>query len=106
MTSSLESQPTTAPLTPAMSDEFNVCGVLVQARPERQGAVETALAAMAGVEIHEKAEDGRLIITVEDTNEAWASETLAGVHKIEGVIAASLVYHHRDTEPPSEESQP
>jgi len=90
---------------PGAPQEFNICGILVQARPERQAAVEAALACMAGVEIHEKAEDGRLVITVEDTKDIWASETLAGVHKIEGVIAASLVYHHRDSEPPSEEQQ-
>lgn len=92
--------------TVVASPEYNICGVLVQARPERQKAVEASLAVMPGVEIHEKAADGRLIITVEDTDQAWASETLANVHKIKGVIAASLVYHHRDTEPGSEELQP
>jgi periplasmic nitrate reductase NapD len=83
--------------------EFNICGVLVQARPERQLDVEAALAELPGVEIHQKAQDGRLIVTVEDTDQVWASETLANVHKIKGVIAASLVYHHRDTDQGSEE---
>jgi nitrate reductase NapD len=86
--------------------EFNICGVLVQARPEKQIDVETALAKLPGVEIHQKAEDGRLIVTVEDTDQVWASETLANVHKIKGVIAASLVYHHRDTDQRSEELEP
>lgn len=86
--------------------EFNMCGVLVQARPEKQTAVEDALATLPGVEVHEKAADGRLIVTVEDTEDIWASETLANVHKIKGVIAASLVYHQQETEPASEERQP
>ncbi|MCC7167588.1 MAG: chaperone NapD [Rhodospirillales bacterium] len=74
----------------------NICGVLIHARPERLDAVRRALGNLAGVEIHQEAPDGRLVVTVEDTPTSWAAETIKRFHEIEGVLSAALVYHHCD----------
>ena len=75
---------------------MNVCGVLVHAHPDRLAAVESGCAAIAGVEVHGRAPHGRLILTVEDTEETRAADTLADLNKVPGVIAAALVYHEFD----------
>lgn len=87
------------------SEELNICGVLVHARPEHVAGVGAALAALPGVEVHRHTGDGRLIITIEDTPRRMASETLADVHKLDGVLSASLVYHQTDPGTPLEETQ-
>jgi nitrate reductase NapD len=52
------------------------------------------LKGLPGVEIHAETPDGRFIITVEDTAEANAGETLLALHRIDDVLAAALVSHY------------
>ncbi len=72
----------------------NVCGILVHAMPERFDSVLAALGAIAGVEVHHTAEGGRIVVTAEDTPESLALDQLSAIHRIPGVVAAALVYHH------------
>ncbi len=76
--------------------ENNICGILVATRPERAESVGAALAELPGVEVHHATEDGRLIVTVEDTEAGWAGQTITRFYEIEGVISAALVYHHSE----------
>ena len=73
---------------------MNICGVLVHAVPDRVDEVAAALARLPGVELHGRADAGRLIVTVEDTADGAASDALARIHALPGVVAAALVYHH------------
>lgn len=82
---------------PAPSAGEHICGVLVRARPERIEVAVAGLARLPGVEVHERTADGRLVVTVEDTPESTAADTLHKLHGVDGVIAASLVYHYHDT---------
>ena len=77
-----------------LADEFNICGVLVQPKPGGLDDVIGALSALPGLEIHERAGDGQLVVTIEDTATDPASETLSRVFGVDGVLNASLVYHH------------
>lgn len=79
------------------ADDGHICGVLVQARPERMDLVRAGLTALPGVEVHHATDDGRLIVTVEDTEDAITGDTLHKLHTVQGVISASLVYHYHDT---------
>lgn len=76
----------------------NICGVLLHARPDRLGAVEAALSALPGVEIHAASDEGKLVVVVEDTAESLASATINRIHDIKGVLSVALVYHHFDSE--------
>lgn len=73
---------------------MNICGVLVRANPVKLDAVVLALGGLPGVEIHETADGGRLVVTVEDTAVSTAFDTMTSIHRLEGIVAASLVYHH------------
>lgn len=82
-------------LNPA--DLGHVCGVLVQIRPERLDQVRLGLGALPGVEIHHATDDGRLVVTVEDSDQSSAGDTLHRFHDVAGVVSASLVYHYHDS---------
>ena len=74
---------------------MNLCSVIVHARPEKIGQVETNLIQLPGVEIHGRAEDeGKLIVTVEDAEQVTAADTMMSFNDIDGVISAILVYHY------------
>jgi len=78
--------------------EFNICGVFIQTTPGRLNDVECALAQTPGIDIHHTEDDGRMVVTIEDTPDKFASETLTNLRSVDGVLSASLVYHHCDTE--------
>ncbi len=73
-----------------------VCGVVVRAWPARSREVERLLAQMAGVEVHAAGEDGRMIVTVEGGSEGEVADAVLALHRLEGVLSASLVYHHHE----------
>ncbi|MCK8464702.1 chaperone NapD [Aliiroseovarius sp. S1339] len=83
---------------------LNICGCLVQTMPEMTGDVAAAINATEGGEVHAH-EDGRIVVTVEDTAEKRASDQIMDMHQIPGVITITLTYHHfeelDDNEPAS-----
>ncbi len=77
---------------------MNVCGVLVHVMPSRCEVVINELRTLDGVEVHDTTEGSRIVVTVEDTKNAAAIDTLTAVHKVDGVVAATLVYHQFEPE--------
>ncbi|MGB3278704.1 MAG: chaperone NapD [Pseudorhodobacter sp.] len=72
---------------------LNICGCLVHTRPERTKEVISALNAFEGGEVHAH-ENGRIVITVEDTATQRASDQIMEMHQIPGVLTITLTYHH------------
>lgn len=89
-----------------MNAEHNVCGVLVHTRPGNVEDVRGRLAALPGVEVHAATAEGRVVVTVEDTPERLAIDTITDIFQTEGVINASLVYQYTDDEDLPQESAP
>ncbi len=84
-----------------MSDGVNIAGVLVHAKTDELDSVRNGLTGLPGVELHRTMDDGRLIVTIEDVPDHSAADTILAVHRIPGVIAAALVYHHFEPDAPS-----
>lgn len=76
---------------------MNICGVLVRVAGGREATTSAALNAIDGVEVHQTADGGRIVITIEDTPSTPAVETLRTVNAVKGVISASLVFHSFET---------
>lgn len=89
-----------------MNTEHNICGVLVHTRPGNVEDVKGRLAALPGVEVHAATDEGRVVVTVEDTPERLAIETISDIFQTVGVINASLVYQYTDDEDLPQESAP
>lgn len=73
---------------------MNICGCLVHIAPASLRAARTQMDAMDGVEVHAETEDGRLVVVVEDTGEALASDIIMALHQVPGVLSLTLNYHH------------
>jgi len=73
---------------------MNICGCLVHVAQPAVTAATEALTAMAGVEVHAATQDGRLVVVVEDTEAAFASDIIMAIHQVPGVISLTLNYHH------------
>ena len=84
-----------------MADELHISSLVVHSRPEREAVIAERLAGMAGLEIHASS-GGKLVITLETATETEVVERLTAIQLLEGVLSATLVFHH--LEPRSEGS--
>ncbi|MDW7774631.1 MAG: chaperone NapD [Desulfobulbaceae bacterium] len=75
---------------------MNISGIVIHARPQELSVLAGKLRDMPGVDVHTATEDGRIIITVEDTPENAPAETLMSVQNLPGVLNASMVYNYCD----------
>ena len=73
---------------------MNICGCLVHVARTGLSEARAAMESIEGVEVHAQSEDGRLVVVVEDTDSAFASDTIMALHQIPGVISLTLNYHH------------
>jgi nitrate reductase NapD len=77
---------------------MNIAGVVVRAHPDHLAVVRRALGEMPGVEVHAANADGRLVVTVEGDNEGALADTFREFNELQGVLSASMVYHHFEPE--------
>jgi nitrate reductase NapD len=75
---------------------MNVSGVLLRANPEKIENVLDTLTELTDVEVHAVTEDGRIILTIEQSDEGKASETFLGLYGLNGVVSTSLVCTYVD----------
>ncbi|EIJ69168.1 MULTISPECIES: chaperone NapD [Pasteurellaceae] len=78
-------------------DNWYVCSLIVQARPEKMEQVKKAILALPGTEIHaEKIEDGKLVVVMEASHQPELANKIDKVKDISGVIVVSLIYNYLD----------
>ncbi len=77
---------------------MNISGLVVHTLPRSLAAVRAALSALPGTAIHAAAEDGRLVVTVEELGGHPLAETVMHIQTMEGVLSASMAYHYCDSE--------
>jgi nitrate reductase NapD len=86
--------------------DYNVCGVLVHARPGHADAVREQLLTLAGVDVHAVTEDHRLVVTVEDHADHYAADTLGLITRTPDVLSAAMIYQHSEALEQSQQEQP
>lgn len=87
-----------------MIDEFHVSSLVVHCRRERADEVATAMGAMDGMEVHGGVLKGKLVVTLETATEGEIVERLNQVQLLDGVLAATLVFHQFEPTHSSEAS--
>jgi len=73
---------------------MNICSCVVHTRPGAGAEVAPRLADLPGVEVHAGTEADKLVVTVEDTDQSLAADTLGSLTRVPGVINAVLIYHY------------
>ena len=77
---------------------MNISSIVVQTHPQNAAVLQGELTGLSGVEVHAANEDGRIVITVEDTPDNAPADTLMNVQNMQGVLSASLIYNYCDDE--------
>ena len=73
---------------------MNVCSCVVHTKPEKAGDVARDLRRLSGVEVHGGEAEGKLVVTVEDTEVSLAADSLSAIGAVKGVINTVLIYHY------------
>jgi nitrate reductase NapD len=76
-----------------MPPEHHLSSLVVHARPERHDDVARQLREM-GCEIHIVSETGKLVVTLEAESSRVLGDTVTAMQLLDGVLAATLVFHH------------
>jgi len=72
---------------------MNISGVLVHAFPEKAAEVSHRLESMEGVEVHANTDEGKIVVTIEKTDDKSVADTLLELQVMPDVLNASMVYH-------------
>jgi nitrate reductase NapD len=81
----------------AESENTEVASVLVQTTPARLDAAEAAIREIAGAEVVQRDERGKLVVVLEPTATETIGANLTRLSLLPDVITATLVYHAHDT---------
>ena len=73
---------------------MTICSLVVYARPEKAAVVERTIADIEGAEVHGASDEGKLVVLLDHPDRSYCSETIMGLHDIDGVISTSLVYEY------------
>ena len=77
-----------------MNSECHISSLVVHSRPDRVQAILETLRTTEGAEVHGGADTGKLIVTLETDTESQVVEHINAIQLLEGVLAATLVFHH------------
>jgi len=80
----------------AAQRESSIASVLVQTKPEHLAAVETALARLAGCELHGRDPRGKLVVVIDAADTGVVGTTLNAIAATPRVLSAALVFHAID----------
>ncbi len=77
---------------------MSISSLVIQTRPENIANVEKALSAMNGVEVHTATNEGQLVVTVDQPDDAKAADTFSKFSEVDGVINTSLIFNYFENE--------
>ena len=77
-----------------MSRECHISSLVVHSHPDRACAILESLNAIEGAEVHGGMETGKLIVTLETETEHQVVERINAIQLLDGVLSATLVFHH------------
>ena len=80
-----------------MPDEVHISSLVVHCRPTQAEAVATRILSMQGMEVHGGIAEGKLVVVLETASEGEIVERLNTVQLLDGVLAATLVFHQFET---------
>jgi nitrate reductase NapD len=72
---------------------MNISGVLVHAYPQKAAAVTRRLEAMEGFEVHANTAEGKIVVTIEKTDDNSMADAMLELQVMPDVLNASMVYH-------------
>lgn len=78
-------------------DELHIASLVVHAVPRRAAQIAEALSAPPEAEVHAVGANGKLVVTLEAASAEAITQRVAAIQRLDGVLAATLVYQCADS---------
>lgn len=75
---------------------LHLCSFVVHVHPRRRARFLQSLSEVQGAELHVLQAEGKGIVTLEACHEDTLARSMETLRGLPGLMALSLVYHHRD----------
>jgi periplasmic nitrate reductase NapD len=82
---------------------MNISSAIVHIAPARLDEACAALSGLPGVEIHARSPEGKVVVTLEDSDTESAANSYVALHGIPGVASVAMVYQYCDDKSDTEE---
>jgi nitrate reductase NapD len=82
---------------------MNISSAIMYIAPARLEEACAALLQLPGVEIHAKTPEGKLVVTIEDSDTNSAADSYVALHNVPGVASVAMVYQYSGSELDNEE---
>ena len=73
---------------------MNISGIYIRTWPAELTMIQQRLNKITGVEVHMTTKNGGLVVTAETDDATTMADTVMSMQHMEGVLSATLVYHH------------
>ncbi len=80
---------------------MSILGVVLRLRPQDLSSVSERLASLPGVELTHRAEEGRLVLVMEDCEQTSAAAQLGAIALWPEILGTSLVYEYSGPDAPA-----
>jgi nitrate reductase NapD len=77
-----------------MSVECHISSLVVHSHPNRVRSIIESIGLIEGAQVHGGMDTGKLIVTLETDTESQVVERINAIQLLDGVLAATLVFHH------------
>jgi periplasmic nitrate reductase NapD len=77
-----------------MADAFHISSLVVRALPERVSEIKAAIGAIKGADVFRSDDLGKIVVVLETHDQAEIALCLRTIESLQGVLNASLIYHH------------
>jgi nitrate reductase NapD len=77
-----------------MGDVFHISSLVVRTLTGRTAEIKAAIETIEGAEVFRSDELGKIVVVLETRDQADIAECLRTIEQLQGVLNASLVYHH------------
>ena len=77
--------------------QLHIAGLVVHASPARAARAAETIAALDGAQVHAQAHTGKLVVTLESATSEAMTDAIDRIRRIDGVLAAALVYQCADS---------
>ena len=73
---------------------MNISGIVVHASPDKIDTVRPQLEQIPGVEVHAASAEGKMVVTIEKSDDREATDVFEEISRIPGILSTAMVYHH------------
>ncbi|MCK9387599.1 MAG: chaperone NapD [Sulfuritalea sp.] len=81
---------------------MNISSAIIHTRASGMEHLRGQLETIAGVEVHAASAEGRFIVSIESAGDQDTADTFETIQRLDGVMSASLVYSHFESDPDQE----